>query len=96
MEFMKQELINSLIYEVEKLLNIVEIQKNTIKNLEQEVSKKNKQIEYLKNEINDLSEKINNFNLIFNEIPIFNNYEDNIEINKKDSDENKGNEFWVE
>ncbi len=94
MKFLEQNLLSSLINEVEKLLDFVSFQKEKIKSLEEELQIKNQQVNILKEELKDLIEKVEQFNILFNELPLYNGtiqYKDNLEY--KDSEFNEFNKY---
>ncbi len=72
MEFTNQSLLNSLFKEVEKLIELVNIKDEEIKKLEEELSLKTEQLAYLKVELKELIQKVENFNSLFNELPLYN------------------------
>lgn len=84
---MKNELINSLNIEVEKLIEVVKIQKNKIEILENELLNKNQQINFLKSQLNVLIIKIEKFNKLFSELPVY---------KEEENDEKKEFENWEE
>jgi len=87
MNFMKQDIINSLYLEVEKLIEKVKNQEEKIKRLETAINNKDEQIFYLKSELADLISKVEHFNNLFNELPIYNNTIEEDDIDKKKIDE---------
>ena len=84
---MKQDIINSLYVEVEKLIEKVKDQEEKIKRLENMIHNKEEQISYLKRELADLISKVEHFNNLFNELPIYNSTIEDIDIDKKKIDE---------
>ncbi|MCR4422342.1 MAG: hypothetical protein GYA61_05520 [Spirochaetales bacterium] len=84
---MKQDIINSLYVEVEKLIEKVKDQEEKIKRLENMIHNKEEQISYLKSELADLISKVEHFNNLFNELPIYNSTIEDIDIDKKKIDE---------
>ncbi len=101
MNFMKQDIINSLYKEVDKLLDMVKTQQDKINKLEDELNNKNNQISILKLELIDLIGKVEHFNDLFSELPLYNNSID--EDNKNEGNKNiesfekdTGNQNWGE
>lgn len=98
---MKQDIINSLYKEVDKLLDMVKTQQDKINKLEDELNNKNNQISILKLELIDLIGKVEHFNDLFSELPLYNNSID--EDNKNEGNKNiesfekdTGNQNWGE
>ncbi|HPC38906.1 MAG TPA: hypothetical protein PLF21_06310 [Exilispira sp.] len=80
---MKKELINYLYNEVEKLSERFTLQEEKIKKLENLIKNKDEQINYLKEELRDLINKVEQFNSLFNELPIYNGIIEDEENNRK-------------
>lgn len=93
---MKQNIINSLYEEVDKLLDMVKTQQDKINKLEYELNNKNNQINILKLELIDLIDKVEHFNDLFSELPVYNNSIDEDNKNIGNFEKDTGNQNWEE